>query len=208
MKNSFTSSDYINAKESFIRWKGNINESVDSYVLRQRKAELRELVKRVVKNELSDYDRLIVTLRWYENYSVVEIARKPGVDRSTVNRHLEKINTIIYDKLKYAIEYRYGRGYSDASEIIIKSDEAFSCVVKSNEVSDRLLYLREKQFFSLEDVSSMTGIGKERLSELEEYGSKMTMTELKKLCTFYRCSSDYLLFGKLEGGAAYDKFAQ
>ena len=90
MKNSFTSSDYINAKESFIRWKGNINESVDSYVLRQRKAELRELVKRVVKNELSDYDRLIVTLRWYENYSVVEIARKLGVDRSTVNRHLKK----------------------------------------------------------------------------------------------------------------------
>ena len=35
---------------------------------------------------------------------------------------IEKINTIIYDKLKYAIEYRYGRGYSDASEIIIKSD--------------------------------------------------------------------------------------
>ena len=80
MNNSFTSSDYINAKESFINWQGKISESVDSYILRQRKAELRELVKRVVKNELSDYDRIIVNLRWYENYTTAEIAEKLGAE--------------------------------------------------------------------------------------------------------------------------------
>ncbi len=208
MNNSFTSSDYINAKESFIKWQGNINESVESYVLRQRKAELRELVKRVVKNELSDYDQLIVNLRWYENYTVSEIAEKLGVDRSTVARHLEKINSIIYDKLKYAIEYRYGRSYSEAAKIIIKSSDAYGCTVKSNEVSDRLRNLRNSQCLSAADVSSLTGIDAERLCQLEEQGSQMTMTELKKLCTFYCCSSDYLLFGKEEGGTAYGKFAQ
>ena len=99
MNNSFTSSDYINAKETFINWQGKICESVESYVLRQRKAELRELVKKVVKNELSDYDQMIVQLRWYENYSVIEIAEKLGVDRTTVNRHLEKINGLVMKRL-------------------------------------------------------------------------------------------------------------
>lgn len=208
MNNSFTSSDYINAKESFINWHGKINESVESYILRQRKAELRELVKKVVKNELSDYDRLIVNLRWYENLSVTEIAEKLGVDRSTVNRHLDKINNVIYDKLKYAIEYRYGRSYCDAAKLIIKSSDAYDCTVKSNEVSARLMSLRSNQCLSLNEVASLTGIDEERLRILEEQGRKMTMTELKKLCIFYRCSSDYLLFGKKEGGVAYGKYAQ
>ena len=208
MNNSFTSSDYINAKESFINWQGKISESVDSYILRQRKAELRELVKRVVKNELSDYDRIIVNLRWYENYTTAEIAEKLGVDRSTVTRHLDKINNIIYDKLKYAIEYRYGRSYSDTAKLIIKSSDAYTCTVKSNEVSDRLMNLRNKQCLTLDDVSSLTGIDSKRLSELEKQGGKMTMTELKKLCTFYHCSSDYLLFGKGEGSLAYGKYTQ
>lgn len=208
MNNSFTSLDYINAKETFINWQGKICESVESYVLRQRKAELRELVKKVVKNELSDYDQMIVQLRWYENYSVIEIAEKLGVDRTTVNRRLEKINGIIYDRLKYAMEYRYGRSFSNPSEILIKSSDACGCTVKSDEVSERLSEMRSKQCLTLSEVSALTGISEKRLSTLEKSGGQMTMTELKKLCTFYRCSSDYLLFGKKEGGIAYGKFAQ
>ncbi|MBQ4267444.1 MAG: sigma-70 family RNA polymerase sigma factor [Clostridia bacterium] len=208
MNNSSTSSDYINAKESFIKWQGNINESVEGYMLRQRKAELRELVKRVIKNELSTYDQLIVRLRWYENYSTGEIAEKLGVDRSTVARHIEKINSIIYDKLKYAIEYRYGKDYSKAAEMIIKSSDAYACTVDAKEISDRLVNLRSRQCLSTGEVSSLTAIEEKRLRELEKQGNKMSVTELKKLCTFYRCSSDYLLFGKTEGGLAYGKFAQ
>lgn len=196
MGNSFTSADYINAKESFLRWQGNISESVDSYILRQRKAELNELVRKVIENELSDYDRVIVKMRWYQNYTVTEIAEKLGVDRSTVNRHLEKINNTIYDKLKYAIEYRYGKSYTQKAKLIIKNNDAYSSTVKSHEVSDRIRKLRNNQCLSVGDVETLTGIDNARLSEIEKHGNRMTMTELKKLCTFYRCSSDYILFGQ------------
>lgn len=196
MSNSFTASDYINAKESFVRWQGNISESLDSYILRQRKAELNELVRKVIENELSDYDRAIVTMRWYENYTASEIADKLGVDRSTVNRHLEKSNNIIYDKLKYAIEYRYGKSYSKEAKLIIKNTDAYGCTVKSKDISDRIKSLRRSQCLSLGDLEELTGIDTNRLTEIEEQGSKMTMTELKKFCTFYRCSSDYILFGQ------------
>lgn len=105
MGNSFSSADFINAREAFIRWQGSIDDTVEGYVLRSRKNELRQLVKKVIENELSDYDKAIVNMRWYQNMTPTEIAEKLSVDRSTVARHLEKINNTVYEKLKYAMEY-------------------------------------------------------------------------------------------------------
>lgn len=196
MSNSFISSDYINAKESFLKWQGNISESVDSYVLRQRKAELNKLVREVIKNELSDYDKVIVNMRWYNNLSVAEIGEKLGVDRSTINRHLDKINETIYDKLKYALQYRYGKNYSHEARFIIKNTDACTCTVKAEDISGRIKSLRCNQCLTSEEVERLAGLSGGRLSEIEEQGNRMTMTELKKLCIFYRCSSDYILFGQ------------
>ncbi len=195
MNNSFNEPDYLEAKEAFARWQSSVNESIDEYMLRRRKAELNELVKKVINNELSDYDKIIVQLRWYENLTPTEIAKKLGIDRSTVSRHLEKINSTIYEKLKYAIEYRYGKNFSEQSRLIIKSGEAYFSTVKPNEISGRMKNLRNGQFLTVADVSEMTGIKKHRIEEIEENGSKMTMPELKKLSIFYRCTCDYILFG-------------
>lgn len=196
MGNSFKSPDYLNAKESFSKWQGSVNESVDDYILRKRKAELNQLVREVIRNELSDYDKIIVDLRWYKNLTTSEIAKKLGVDRSTVSRHLEKINDTIYEKLKYAIEYRYGKAFSKEVKFTIKSGDAYTCTVKPEDISHRVKSLRTDQCLTLGEVSELTGIDNKRLFELENQGNKMTMTELKKLSTFYRCSSDYILFGQ------------
>ena len=196
MGNSFTSNDLISAKETFRSWQGSINETLDSYIIRQRKNELQQLVKKVIQNELSDYDKTIVKLRWYENMTLDEIAARLDVGTSTVSRHLDKINNTIYEKLKYAIEYRYGRCFSRQSEIIIKSGDAYNCTVEPKELTERLRHLRSSQFLTIKEVSKLTGIRMYRLEEIEKNGIVMTAEELKKLCVFYRCSSDYLLFGK------------
>ena len=196
MSNSFRAPDYLNAKETFIKWQGSKAESVDDYVIRQRKAELNRLVQKVIRDELTPYDRLIVDLKWYKNLTVAEIAIKLGIDRSTVSRHLEKINNVIYEKLKYAVEYRYGNSFSKDVRFTIKNGEAYTCTVNPNEISGRVQGLRTDQCLSLGEVSELTGIDTERLSEIEHQGNRMTITELKKLSTFYRCSSDYILFGQ------------
>ena len=196
MGNSFTTNDKINAREAFTAWQGGIDETVDSYILRQRKNELRQLVKTVIANELSDYDKTIVKLRWYENMTLEEIAERLKVDPSTVSRHLDRINSTIYEKLKYAVEYRYGRSFSRQSEIIIKSGDAYKCSIEPKELSERLRFLRTSQFLTIKDISKLSGIRMYRLEEIEKNGVAMTAEELKKLCVLYRCSSDYLLFGK------------
>lgn len=193
--NVFFNQDYISARQEYISWQGQKDETVDEYMLRKRQAELNALVRRVIKNELSEDEINIVKLHWYQGLSKSETAEKLGVDRSTVTRKLQKINNTIYDKLKYAVEYRYGKSNCQTLDFVIKNARARRCTVSSDEISKRIHNERTKQCFTIEDVSEMTGISKKRLLEIEENGYSLTMIELKKLAVLYRITSDSLVFG-------------
>lgn len=151
----------------------------------------------MVKNELCEKDRLLVSLHWYKGKSKEEIAKIIGVDRSTVFRRFDKINDIIYEKLKYAIEYRYGDDFSSKAMMLIKKDVSSLGTLRELEsIGNRILRLRREQYLSRKDVSECTGIGEERLALIEKSGKEITMVELKKLSAFFKVSSDYIVFGK------------
>lgn len=193
--NSFTEQDYIAAKEAFARWQTHTNETVDSYILRKRKDELRALVRKVIKNELNYEEQLIVKLHWYDGLSQSQIAEKLGIDRSTVSRKLRSINEIIYDKLKYAIEYRYGKSFSSEAKLIITDGSAACACINPDEISKRLQRLRHEQCLTVEDLGTLSGIPEERIRKIEKKGSVITAIELKKLALLFRVSSDFILFG-------------
>lgn len=194
MKNSFDLYDYQQTMQSLAIYNQTQAQDVDDYILRKRKAELRQLVRKVIKNELSDLDKQMVVLHWYKGKSKTEIAEITGLDRSTIFRHFERINNTIYDKLKYAVEYRFGNDFSLKADVLIKSDVKKSG--KLDDIEKRLQNLREKNFLSLSDVSQMTGISENRLSKIEQSGKEMTMIELKKLSSFFKVPTDYLVYGK------------
>ena len=194
MKNSFDLYDYQQTVQSLAIYNRTKVQDVDDYILRKRKAELRLLVRKVIKNELSDLDKQLVELHWYKGKSKQEIANITGLDRSTVYRHFERINNTIYDKLKYAVEYRFGNDFSLKADVLIKSDVLRSGGITN--IEKRIKYLREKNFLSVSDVSQMTGISENRLMKIERVGKEMTMFELKKISTFFKVSTDYLIYGK------------
>lgn len=197
MQNSFTQIDNITAREAFAVWQAQQSIDIDDYILRKRRRELQELVKKVIKNELCEKDRLLVSLHWYKGKSKEEIAKIIGVDRSTVFRRFDKINDIIYEKLKYAIEYRYGDDFSSKAMMLIKKDVSSLGTLRELEsIGNRILRLRREQYLSRKDVSECTGIGEERLALIEKSGKEITMVELKKLSAFFKVSSDYIVFGK------------
>ncbi len=197
MQNSFTQIDNITAREAFAVWQAQQSIDIDDYILRKRRSELHELVKKVIKNELCEKDRLLVSLHWYKGKSKEEIAKIIGVDRSTVFRRFDKINDIIYEKLKYAIEYRYGDDFSSKAMMLIKKDVSSLGTLRELEsIGNRILRLRREQYLSRKDVSECTGIGEERLALIEKSGKEITMVELKKLSAFFKVSSDYIVFGK------------
>ena len=63
-------------------------------------------------------------------------------------------------------------------------------------VAVRLKSLRFGQHISLEDLSRCTGISEGRLSNLEKYAGDLTSKELIKLSSFYKVTTDFILFGK------------
>ena len=193
---SYSQQDYYAAKQDLCAWQNKTNETADSLMLRKRKAELRQLVRTVIKNELSHEDQLIVKLHWYDGLSQSEVAQILGVDRSTVTRRIRKINEVLYDKLKYAIEFRYGKIFSEKTSLIITDCKAPEACVKADEISKRLINLRREQCFDVEDVCRLSGIPTERMEKIEKKGSVITATELKKLSVLFRVTSDYILFGK------------
>ncbi len=196
MENSFTELDYNEAKEAFSAWQSSISESIDEYLLRKRKAELNELVCKVIRQELAPSDRLIVELHWYEGLSNKEIAQKLNLEPYQVSRRINKINDVIYEKLKYAIEYRYTQSFLSEARLIIRSKQAAYVHSDPQSLAQRLKDLRERNFFSVEDVSTMTGISPRKIIRLEEGADSLSAEQAMKYAIAFRTSTDYIISGK------------
>ncbi len=81
--------------------------------------------------------------------------------------------------------------------LLVKKDVSSKYGIRSLEsIGERLNRLRKEQYLSKDEVSALTGIDSKRLTEIEKSGKEITMTELKKLASFFKVSSDYIVFGK------------
>ncbi len=199
-KNAFYKSDYENAQLAFSLWQGKQHETVDEYMMRKRKIELNCLVREVIENELGDTDQLIVRLHWYENKTINQVAEIIGIDRSNISRRLDKINNTIYDKLKYALQYRYGKDYSASVRVIIKNKDALHIIHDfESTMPSRIKNLRLTQSLSLKDASDMTGISEKHLCNIENGTAQATAEDVRLIATAFKTSGDYIIFGKRKG---------
>ena len=194
--NSFTLQERRDSQEAFALWQAEVSETVDAYTLRKRKAELYALVRRIIKNDLEPHQQEFVRLHWYEGKSLVEIADILGVNKSYVYRVDKKINDIIYDKLKYAIEYRFGKNFSDTAPLIIKSNPSACCPIEGKDIAHRLRNLRLRQCLDAKDIEAATGIKAHRLDFIENQGEQITAYELSRLTKLFGTTSDYIIFGR------------
>lgn len=194
-ENSFDLADYLTAREVFAAWQATQAQELDDWLMRQRKAELNALVRKVIKNEFSAEDRHIISLRWYKNMSAAEIAKELSLSRAAVYRRLDKIDDTLFDKLKYALEYRFGIKNERPAllvEAYVKDDSGTPCISSAQ----RLRRLRLSQHITPESAAEKCAIRQGRLEAIESGKSDPTATELKRLAQFYKVSSDFILFGK------------
>lgn len=86
---------------------GKIVSTVDPWNADETNAELLERMKcalRVaVENDLSDRQREVVTMFFFENMKNKEIAKALGISKSTVSRHLSRAIEILKKSLKHGM---------------------------------------------------------------------------------------------------------
>ena len=193
---SFEISDYLMARDVFVRWQAKESEDLDDWLIRQRKEELYALVRRVIKNEFSEEEKRLIDLKWYKGLSADEISAKTGISRAGVYRKLDKINDVLYEKLKYALEYRFGVKEKTPAVTLICNVKNTVSGETAVAVSSRLRFLRTSQHITVEKLSQCTGIDESRMVNLEKFAGDLTAAELIKLSAFFKVASDYILFGK------------
>lgn len=193
--NNFTSSDTSGDKLSFNLWQQSRHREESAAVLKKRKAELYALVRKVIRNELDPTQQAFVRMRWYEGRDLKYISRELKLDVSTVSRKEKVINNIIYDKLKYALEYKYGKAFSEKSTEFIRSNPAACCPVEGRSISERLVGLRIRRDLTQKELSCATGISKKRIELIESDAKEISIDEVRILCGFYGVTTDYIIIG-------------
>lgn len=74
----------------------------------KEKAEFNALVRKAINYELSEEDKKIIEMYFFRGYTKTKIAEILCVNPSTISRRINKSLDILYEKLKYAAEYRFG----------------------------------------------------------------------------------------------------
>lgn len=162
----------------------------------QQRAALSALVRRVIREELNEKDRLLIRLHWYRGKSADEIAQLIGLDRSVVYRRLDRIHKTIYDKLKYAVDFRFDEPFrSEAKELLQNAGKNTFTLEALDSIGSRLARARKQRRLSLTEIHRTAGIRPERMCQLESDGRQMMMVELSALTKLLDIGVNELLFG-------------
>lgn len=98
-------SDRVLNKEAYQRFTEQYHSKP---VSAKKKAEFSSLLRRAIHSELSEVDAEILNMYFFKGYTQREIAEVCGISYSSVSRRINKSLDTLYEKLKYAAEYRFG----------------------------------------------------------------------------------------------------
>lgn len=100
--------DYVFDSAEFKKYQVDYYNDIDDVILDKNHRDFVKLIREAVKNELNEIDKKIVSLYYYRGFKQSEVAFILKIPPCTVSRHISRINAILYEKLKYAVQYRFG----------------------------------------------------------------------------------------------------
>lgn len=100
--------EYVLDTVAYQMWQAEQQEEKTATEIAQQNRLFNLLVTKAIHNELSETDAEILKLYFYKGYTQRELAELFGVNVSTISRRIDKSLNTLYEKLKYAAEYRFG----------------------------------------------------------------------------------------------------
>lgn len=185
------------AQLSYSNWERAEAESLAEFISRRRTVDLAYLVRQIIAEELSDVERQAVMLRYDEQLSVKEIAKRMKIGASVASRDLRRAEEKIHTHLKYVVQYQYNLKHNDFLPVVTR--QAFVIYAARNRITDfsaRLLQLRTAENLSLKSVACAVDILPKRLQDIEAGQAVPDALELLRLSAFYGVSADAILKGE------------
>lgn len=185
------------AQLAYARWERAEAETMAEYVSRRRTVDLAALVRQIVEEELTDTQKQVIQMRYYENLMPLEIAQRLQIRNSVVVRTLRRAEANIEQHLKYVVRYQYNLRHVPFLPLAARKAMAVSAARYGKaDAALRLRQLRAGENLSPEAVANAVSISPKRLCEIEDGQAVPDARELLRLSMFYGVCADSILKGE------------
>lgn len=185
------------AQLAYSRWERSEAETMAEYITRRRTVDLASLVRQVAQEELTDTERSVICLRYGDNLTPLEIAKRLQISRSAAVHTLKRAEERIRRYLKYVVQYQYDlRHVSFLPLAVREAMVVYAARYSTQDAASRLRKLRALEHLSAEKVGGAAGIPAKRLCEIENGQAVPDARELLRLSAFYGVSADSILKGE------------
>ncbi len=172
-------------------------EAPAEYAWRKREVDMALLLERAIENELSDAERNVVRLHWYDGRSITDISEINGVTPAAIKKTLKRSQDKLERVLSYAVCYQQNVLSESVIPVIVGRAKVISAArnATGGSVGDRILRLRQSQCLTLEALGGATGINPSRFFKIEK-GALPDGDELVAISEFFSVSTDFILKGE------------
>lgn len=185
------------AQLAYSRWERAEAESMAEYISRRRTVDLASLVRQVVEEDLTGTEQRVIRMRYYENRTTGEIARRLGLHKSTVSHAIADGEEHIRQRLKYVVQYQHDLLHVPFLPLAVRKAMVVSAArYGMTDAASRLRQLRKGENLSPDAVAAAVDILPKRLREIEDGQAVPDARELLRLASFYGVCADSILKGE------------
>lgn len=195
---SMSADEAAMASLAYRQWERAQAESMAEYVHRRRTVDLSVLVEDAIQNELTQREREIVTMHYYDCLEVRQIAQQLHVSKSAVSRTLDRAMKKIHRVLRYAVQYQYNLKNVSFLPLAVREATVTAAARRRTvgSFAERLVQARQCENISQDKLSACVQIVPERLARLESGDALPDADEILRLALFFGMTTDQLLKGE------------
>lgn len=175
----------------------NACEAPAEYAWRKREVDMSLLLDRAIQKELTEAERAVVILHWYDGKSISEISKQKETTASAVKKTLIRAQEKLERVLSYAVCYQQNIFSESVIPVILGRARVISAARNATEGTpgDRIARLRQSQCLTAEALGLATEINSARIRRIEK-GAEPDCGELVALSRFFSVTTDFILKGE------------
>lgn len=172
-------------------------EAPAEYAWRKREVDMSLLLERAIEKELTDAERSVIRLHWFDGKSITDISKINGVTPAAVKKTLKRSQDKLERVLSYAVCYQQNVISESVIPVVLGRAKVISAArnATGGSVGDRILRLRQSQCLTIEALGVATGINPSRIFKIEK-GALPDSDEVVAISRFFSVSTDFILKGE------------